>query len=137
MGRVEVDDAGIEGDVVRRGGGMNGLKVELWREPGAELERGGEWREGEEPDMPDVEADVVWSEIGGAEWESQNRAGNEKEKEGAWVVRQGTGADCSVAAGLGVSLEHNRLWGTKVSRHFSFRSPHPSSDFSSRVEYAQ
>jgi hypothetical protein len=61
-----------------------------------------------EPDMPDV--DVVWKDIGKKEWEC------DVGKEEVWTVRQGTGADCSVAAGLGVSLEHNRLWDSRV-RH--------------------
>jgi len=85
---------------------MNGCKLDLWTEP-MEREFGGEkFREKEEPDMPDV--DVVWRDIGREDWEVD--AG----KEEVWTVRQGTGADCSVAAGLGVSLEHDRLWDSKV-----------------------
>ena len=108
MGKVDPGDEGLENAVVRRGGLMNGCKLDLWIEPAAREFEGDDFREKEEPDMPDV--DVVWRDIGREEWEID--AG----KEEVWTVRQGTGADCSVAAGLGVSLEHDRLWDSKVYR---------------------
>lgn len=108
VARVDPGDEGAEEAVVRRGGVMNGHKLGLWREPSPREFEGGEFREGEEPDMPDV--DVIWRDIGKEEWDC------EVSKDEVWTVRQGTGADCSVAAGLGVSLEHNRLWGSNVRR---------------------
>jgi calpain-7 len=115
VGKVVGDDAAEEENILRRGGGMNGLKLDLWSVPShRDFESAGgtlKWREEEEPDMPDV--DVVWSDIGTEEWD----CAVDRETKERWVVRQGTGADCSVAAGLGVSLEHNRLWGTRVRRN--------------------
>lgn len=106
VGKVDPGDEGLENAVVRRGGLMNGCKLDLWTEPMERDFEGEKFREREEPDMPDV--DVVWRDIRREQWEVD--AG----KEEVWTVRQGTGADCSVAAGLGVSLEHDRLWDSKV-----------------------
>jgi hypothetical protein len=105
VGKVDPGDEGLESAVVRRGGLMNGLKLDQWTGPPTRGFDGEVYRE-KEPDMPDV--DVVWRDIDEAEWEPPVN------KDEAWIVRQGTGADCSVAAGLGVSLEHDRLWGSKV-----------------------
>lgn len=101
----------------RRGGRVNGLVLDEWqwqlRDPPDslfELERGqGQevYRDEREPEMPDV--DVEWTEVDKDAWDVV------MPQEERWTVRQGTGADCSVAAGLGVSIEHNRLWGTSVS----------------------
>jgi calpain-7 len=109
VAKIDPGDEGTENAVVRRGGLMNGCKLDLWHEPSPREFEGSEYREVKEPDMPDV--DVVWKDIGKEEWAC------DVGREDVWTVRQGTGADCSVAAGLGVSLEHNRLWDSKVRLH--------------------
>lgn len=106
VAKIDPGDEGPEAAVIRRGGYMNGIKLDEWREPNPREFEGAEYRDVKEPDMPDV--DVVWKDIGREEWDC------DVGKEEVWTVRQGTGADCSVAAGLGVSLEHNRLWDSRV-----------------------
>lgn len=114
VGKVDVGDEGLEAAVKRRAGAINGLQLpESTSEPSPrEFEAsakadGVRYREGTEPEMPEV--DVEWTEIDDDEWDYVMRP------EERWTVRQGTGADCSVAAGLGVCIEHNRTWNTNVS----------------------
>ena len=107
VAKIDPGDEGLENAVIRRGGLMNGVKLDLWLEPSHWEFEGSEYREAVEPDMPDV--DVEWKDLAKEDWEY------DVGKDEIWTVRQGTGADCSVAAGLGVSLEHNRVWDSKVS----------------------
>lgn len=114
VGKVAASDEGSEAAVKRRAGLINGLQLPEWTgEPNArEFElssrsNGEGYREDVQPDMPDV--DVEWTAIPDSEWERHIKPGER------WTVRQGTGADCSVAAGLGVCIEHNRTWNTQVS----------------------
>lgn len=110
VGKVEAGDEGVEAAVARRSGAINGLQLDEWRgdPPDTWFEgEDGQFREEREPDMPDV--DVIWQEVDRGAWDI------DMGKVERWTVRQGTGADCSVAAGLGVCIEHNRLWDTKVS----------------------
>jgi hypothetical protein len=113
VGKVEIGDEGLEAAVKRRSGLINGLQLPEWTDPSPRefeikaKENGQGYREGKQPEMPDV--DVRWTEIEEKEWDCAIKP------EERWTVRQGTGADCSVAAGLGVCIAHNRLWDTKVS----------------------
>lgn len=107
MGKVEVSDEQEEDAVYRRGRTMNGVNLERWKEPARWEFEGTSFRDEREPEMPNVEAD--WEEASAADWDVK------LPQEEVWTVKQGTGADCSVAAGLGICLEHNRRWGTSVS----------------------
>lgn len=119
VGKVDIGDEGLEAAVKRRAGLINGIQLLEWTEPTPrefELSSKGSgmgYKEDVQPEMPDV--DVEWTEIPENEWECVIKA------QERWTVRQGTGADCSVAAGLGVCIEHNRTWNTNVS----VTSPNP------------
>ena len=113
VGKVEIGDEGVEAAVKRRSGLINGLQLSEWTgEPSSRefqtSSKNGAYREDVQPEMPDV--DVEWTKIEDKEWECMIGPGER------WTVRQGTGADCSVSAGLGVCIEHNRTWHTTV-RH--------------------
>lgn len=112
VGRVGVGDEGEEEAVRRRGGRMNGVDVPKWVIPTErDFESRGEmFKAVIQPDLtPEKRVEVEWAEIGMEGWEVDL---GKKER---WVINQGAGADCSVVAGLGVCLEHNRRWGTNVS----------------------
>lgn len=114
VGKVGVGDEGEEEAVKRRGGRMNGIDLERWPIPSKkdfEIRGEGIYRADSQPDFPDLPGDEVeWAEADKEGWDVRMREGER------WVVHQGAGADCSVVAGLGVCLEHNRRWGTKVSK---------------------
>lgn len=119
VGRVAPGDEGEEAAVLRRGAIMNGIELLEWPTDSLVLPermfQGEKYREGKQPEMPNVEA--VWVDIPDTAWQAgpSTSTNTGKEEQGErWTVRQGTGADCSVAAGLGVCIEHNRVWHTKV-----------------------
>ena len=89
---------------------MNGVKLEIWREPSpGALRAVGEAVEVQPELAKEQEAlDPEWAPVPTGAWDIN--PGRHK-----WVVRQGPGADCSVVAGLGACLEHNRRWNTSVS----------------------
>lgn len=116
VGKVDIGDEGLEAAVKRRSGVINGLQLPEWTaEPSprefqcSSKSDGQKYREDVQPEMPDV--DVEWTEIEDKEWECVMVP---RER---WTVRQGTGADCSVSAGLGVCIEHNRTWRTTVGHY--------------------
>lgn len=110
VGKVGIGDEGEEEAVRRRGGRMNGVDLDRWSLPSnGEFELGrGVYRAESQPDLAVERDTVVWREVDEKAW---TVVVGEEER---WMVNQGAGADCSVVAGLGVCLEHNRRWGTKV-----------------------
>ncbi len=92
---------------------MNGIQMEMWSEP-SEREfvagKEGMFRDSRQPELADEQKalDAEWAEV------PQSASDVEEDKE-KWMVKQGPGADCSVVAGLGVCIEHNRKWGSTVS----------------------
>jgi calpain-7 len=115
VGKVGVGDEDEEGSILRRGGIINGVTTQLWREPGTAdfaLTKSGEvWRDVRQPVLAteQVDQDAVWTLVDEREWEVKSST---KER---WLVRQGPGADCSFVAGLGVSMEHDKRWKTQVN----------------------
>lgn len=113
VGKVGVGDAGEEESVRRRGGTMNGVDIPTWSIPSdGDFEPGKEglFRLRQQPDlaMPLEQPPAEWAELPEISWNSRILPDER------WVVNQGVGADCSVVAGLGVCLDHNRRWGTRV-----------------------
>jgi calpain-7 len=110
VGRAGVGDEGEEAAVVRRGGRLHGIETESWRIPSDREFVGEPWR-GVQPELAEeqIKLRAEWAETPREAWKAQMDKGRR------WVVRQGVGADCSVVAGLGVCLEHDRRWGTSVS----------------------
>lgn len=110
VGKVGAEDEVEEAAVVARGGNMNGVKLEIWRDPSpGALDTVGEAVEVQPELAKEQEAlDPEWAPVPSGAWDTN--LGRHK-----WVVRQGPGADCSVVAGLGACLEHNRRWNTSVS----------------------
>ncbi|KAI9632395.1 calpain-like protease palB/RIM13 [Dioszegia hungarica] len=111
VGKVGIGDEGEEEAVRRRGGRMNGVDLDRWSLPSnGEFELGrGVYRAESQPDLAVERDTVVWREVDEKAW---TVVVGEEER---WMVNQGAGADCSVVAGLGVCLEHNRRWGTKLA----------------------
>lgn len=107
VGKVGVGDEVEEEAIIRRGGSINGLDLDIWNGTPPSL-RGVE-DVGPQPELAkeQEELDPEWAEPPGQAWESQ--FGDER-----WVIRQGPGADCSVVAGFGACLEHNRRWNATV-----------------------
>ncbi|RSH94436.1 cysteine protease [Saitozyma podzolica] len=110
VGRAGVGDEGEEAAVVRRGGRLHGIETELWRIPSEREFVGETWR-GVQPELAEeqIKLRAQWAETPREAWKTQMEKGRR------WVVRQGVGADCSVVAGLGVCLEHDRRWGTSLA----------------------
>lgn len=110
VGRAGMGDEGEEAAVVRRAGRLHGIETELWRIPSDREFVGEPWR-GVQPELAEeqIKLRAEWAETPREAWKAQMDKGRR------WVVRQGVGADCSVVAGLGVCLEHDRRWGTSVS----------------------
>jgi calpain-7 len=107
VGKVEISDEAEENAILRRSGHVNGLDLELWKEPSRRDFDGEAYKEARQPDMPNV--DVEWKQPSDDAWEALIP------EDEIWTVKQGSGADCSVSAGLGVCLAHNRRWRTRVS----------------------
>lgn len=123
VGKSEVGDEGEEAAVVRRGGRVNGIEIEEWRGVPSDREFALHGRAGGGFDPPfvglkpelaqeQIAAGVEWASTNPSSWHSVLPAGQR------CVVTQGTGADCSVVAGMSVCLEHDRRWGTNVSNGF-------------------
>lgn len=110
VGKVGVGDEVEEEAIVRRGGHVNGSNLDLWSEPRSSTFAGKGGEVGHQPELAkEQEAlDPEWAEVDVGAWD-------EKLGEGRRVIRQGPGADCSVVAGFGACLEHDRDWGTKVT----------------------
>jgi len=110
VGKVGAEDEVEEAAVVARGGNMNGVKLEIWRDPSpGALRAVGEAVEVQPELAKEQEAlDPEWAPLPASAWDTNLG-------QGKWVVRQGPGADCSVVAGLGACLEHNSRWNTSVS----------------------
>ena len=113
VGRPAVSEQGEEDAILRRGGVINGIHMEMWAKPS---ER--EWylgdqvfRDNNQPEFSKEQKSL------GAEWTELPRSAWDvlEDEEIRWIVRQGPGADCSVVAALGVCMEHNRRWGSMVS----------------------
>jgi len=109
VGKVGAGDEVEEEAVMTRGGVMNGVKLDSWREPSASTFRTPVEALERQPELAkEQEAlDPEWAPVNPSSWDIE--LGQSK-----WVVRQGPGADCSVVAGLGACLEHNRRWNTTV-----------------------
>ena len=92
--------------ILHRGGVMNGVHLDMWT-PGLIRYEG----DIAQPELAEEQEELgpEWADVDPATWSISTS--NE------WVVRQGHGADCSVVAGFGACLEHNRRWGTSVSEH--------------------
>jgi calpain-7 len=114
VGKVDVGDEGVEEDIRRRGGRMNGLELGLWREPAEREFRGEVYRDAAQPDLADeqVRLGAELAPVENEAWDVRMPTGQAER----WVVTQGAGADCSVVAGIGVCLEHNKRWKRRVSR---------------------
>ncbi|EIW69089.1 hypothetical protein TREMEDRAFT_39376 [Tremella mesenterica DSM 1558] len=115
VGKASVGDEGEEKAVLRRGRKINSYEFEEWVEPSSrefDIGEEGRWK-GDELALPHREGPVDWLESTNLSWtgfeEKMRRRG-----QGRCVVRQGIGADCSIAAALTVCLEHNCRWGTKL-----------------------
>lgn len=110
VGKAEAGDEVEEEAIMVRGGVMNGVKLDTWMEPSSSTFRipGGAPEMQPELAKEQEALDPEWAPINPQSWNVE--LGKEK-----WVVRQGPGADCSVVAGLGACLEHNRRWDTTVS----------------------
>ncbi|WVQ94450.1 hypothetical protein IAU59_001529 [Kwoniella sp. CBS 9459] len=108
-GRVEIGDQGEEGAVLRRGGKINGVNVDLWSEPVNRYFEGERYREEYQPELAEeqIKRLPVWKEVPPESWD--NVSGDE------WVMRQGPVSDCSVVAAMGVELGHNRNFGTDLA----------------------
>ncbi|ORY29529.1 hypothetical protein BCR39DRAFT_531983 [Naematelia encephala] len=117
VGRAAVGDAGEEDNIVRRGGIINGVVTEIWNEAGPScseftLGKQGVWTDASQPPLAkeQIALSPEWAEIDKDSWNVT------EENSSRWMVKQGPGADCSVVAGLGVCMEHNRLWGTRLGQ---------------------
>lgn len=114
IGKAVVGDEGEEGAIRRRGRLMNGIQLDEWTEPHERewrLGKEGMYRDTRQPELADEQKalDAEWAELPISYWIVK------EDKETRWMVKQGPGADCSVVAGLGVCMNHNRRWGTTVS----------------------
>jgi len=114
VGRAEIGDEGEEGAARRRGGVMNGVQIDMWVEPSERewsIGKEGVFRDSRQPELADEQKalNAEWAELPTSTWDV------DEEKHIRLIVQQGPGADCSVVAGLGVCIEHNRKWGTTVS----------------------
>ena len=107
-------DEGEEDAVRRRGSVMNGVNMESGVEPREDvwrLGKDGAFRDAQQPELADEQIALgpEWAEMPLSAWSTREDKGTR------WITKQGPGADCSVVAGLGVCMEHNRRWGTAVS----------------------
>lgn len=114
VGRANIGDEGVEDSIRRRGGSLNEITAPLWREPSDwefQLGKEGAFRDGSQPqlDKGQLALDPEWAEVLPEAWID---LGNQDPR---WILRQGPGADCSIVAGMGVCVEHNRRWKTTVS----------------------
>ena len=111
VGKADVGEVGEEQGVLRRGGVMNGVQMELWIEP-SEREWKGLFRDGSQPELANEQKalQAEWAELSETAWD----VGRGKLER--WVVRQGPVADCSVVAALGVCMDHNRRYASTVSQ---------------------
>ncbi|WVF66841.1 hypothetical protein IAT40_001583 [Kwoniella sp. CBS 6097] len=109
VGKVEIGDQGEEDAVLRRGGKINGVNVDIWTEPSSRIFEGEQYREGHQPELAEeqIKRDPVWTEVPKESWDAVT--GDE------WVMRQGPVSDCSVVAAMGVELGHNRKFGTDLA----------------------
>jgi len=75
------------------------------------LGKKGVFRVSRQPELSDEQKSLnaEWADSISSSWDVK------LDQETQWSVKQGPGADCSVVAGLGVCLEHNRKWSTTVS----------------------
>jgi len=110
VGKVGAGDEAEEEAIRVRGGLMNGIKLDLWSAPSSSAFKGSRVVENQ-PELAkeQEEMDPEWADVDDAAW-------GQGLTEERWLVRQGPGADCSVVAGLGACLDHNRRFGTRVSR---------------------
>ena len=111
VGKIEVSDDVEEEKIIARGGHINGFNLDLWTD--GRIDYGGPVVQ---PELAREQTDLdpEWATVEDEEWDVDLS----KER---WVVRQGPGADCSVVAGFGACLEHNRRWGTSVCQLFAYR----------------
>ncbi|WVR04018.1 hypothetical protein IAU60_001017 [Kwoniella sp. DSM 27419] len=109
VGRVEVGDQGEEAAVIRRGGHINGVDIPLWTEPTPRLFEGEPFVDPSQPELAEEQTCQVpiWSEQPAESW----KVGTDER----WVLQQGPVSDCSVVAAMGVELEHNRQFGTRMA----------------------
>ncbi|KAK1920912.1 calpain-like protease palB/RIM13 [Papiliotrema laurentii] len=105
VGKVGVSDEVEEEAILHRGGVMNGVHLDMWT-PGLIRYEG----DIAQPELAEEQEELgpEWADVDPATWSISTS--NE------WVVRQGHGADCSVVAGFGACLEHNRRWGTSLGQ---------------------
>ncbi|KAK8861370.1 hypothetical protein IAR55_002189 [Kwoniella newhampshirensis] len=109
VGKAEVGDEGEEAAILRRGGKINGLTLDLWREPTAICFRGDKkYRDKEQPELAEeqIKAEAEWRELPAECWDQHT-------EENGFAMKQGPIADCSVVVAVGVGLQHNTQFGTK------------------------
>lgn len=109
VGKVGAGDEAEEQAIRIRGGLTNGVKLDLWSAPSSSMFKGMKAVESQPELAKEQEAmDPEWAEMDPAAWDQHLTTDR-------WLVRQGPGADCSVVAGVGACLDHNRRFGTTVS----------------------